>query len=106
MSSQPSVPDPLYWIHNQDKIYHFLEYGFLGMLLTHALSPIREKKGIITVIIICSLYAITDEVHQGFVPNRDASIADWIADTIGAAFASRVYLQLYDYWMRKWQKQN
>ena len=32
-------------------------------------------------------YGITDEVHQWFVPGRFASVADWIADALGAAVA-------------------
>ena len=37
-----------------------------------------------------SLYGISDEIHQSFVPFRDAEVSDVIADTIGAF--SGVYL--------------
>ncbi len=31
-----------------------------------------------------TLYGISDEIHQSFVPFREADVADVIADTIGA----------------------
>jgi VanZ family protein len=35
-------------------------------------------------LLIASLYGVSDEVHQAFVPGRDSSPFDWLADTIGA----------------------
>ena len=32
-----------------------------------------------------------DEVHQSFVPGRDASVYDWLADTLGAGFGVLVF---------------
>ncbi len=37
-----------------------------------------------------SLYGISDEIHQSFVPFREAEVADVIADILGAF--SGVYL--------------
>lgn len=36
-------------------------------------------------VLFCLLYAVSDEVHQMFVPNRDASKFDFIADAFGIA---------------------
>jgi VanZ family protein len=36
-------------------------------------------------ILIASLYGMTDEGHQHFVPGRSMSTLDWVADTIGAS---------------------
>ena len=33
----------------------------------------------------CSSYGISDETHQYFVPNRDASFFDFIADVVGGS---------------------
>ncbi|MCJ7831586.1 MAG: VanZ family protein [Dehalococcoidia bacterium] len=37
--------------------------------------------------VLAALYAASDEYHQGFVPGRDASWADWGLDVAGAAAA-------------------
>jgi VanZ family protein len=39
-------------------------------------------------ILTASAYGLTDEVHQAFVPLREASWQDWLADTIGATLAA------------------
>jgi VanZ family protein len=36
---------------------------------------------------LSSLYGISDELHQSFVPGRTPDVHDWIADTWGAAVA-------------------
>jgi VanZ family protein len=35
-----------------------------------------------------SLYGLTDEFHQRFVPHRSAELGDWAADTLGAALGA------------------
>jgi VanZ family protein len=34
------------------------------------------------------MYAVTDEIHQMFVPGRTADAADLVADTIGVALGT------------------
>ena len=36
---------------------------------------------------IASLYGISDEFHQSFVPGRTPDVVDWLADTSGALLA-------------------
>lgn len=38
-------------------------------------------------VLLASLYGVSDEVHQAFVPGRSADLLDWLADTAGAAVA-------------------
>jgi VanZ family protein len=37
--------------------------------------------------VIAALYAVTDEIHQAFVPTRNASPVDVLIDAVGAAIA-------------------
>jgi VanZ family protein len=48
-------------------------------------SGVKVKKSFIITFIFCFLYAVSDEVHQIFVPGRAFAIRDIIIDTSGAA---------------------
>lgn len=45
---------------------------------------IQNKKKIIYSVLLCMLYAITDEIHQHFVPGRSCELRDVLIDTTGA----------------------
>jgi VanZ family protein len=66
-----------------DKVFHALEFGLLGLLVAWALGFERQRGMLIAFVFAC-LYALLDEVHQSFVPGRNASLGDWLADAIGA----------------------
>jgi VanZ family protein len=74
-----------------DKVGHFGIYFILGYLLTRMLcaGDVNKltKSVFIGAIILGSLYGMSDEIHQMFVPGRNADIADWIADTLGVISA-------------------
>lgn len=59
------------------KIAHALEYALLGALLFRALANVPAA------VVVGSLYAVTDEVHQSFVEGRVGSPLDWGIDTVG-----------------------
>lgn len=64
-------------------IGHFTEFCLLGASLVNALRwhmPLQQSVG--AAIILGSLYGITDEIHQLFVPGRSCDPADWLVDTI------------------------
>jgi VanZ family protein len=44
--------------------------------------------GAFAVVGLCTLYGISDEVHQSFVPGRDASAGDVAKDFAGASLAA------------------
>ena len=71
-----------------DKFIHFAVYVILGMLFFRAFRIQRFKENINMVIVLSilssSLYGISDEVHQYFVPYRDADIMDILADVAGS----------------------
>ena len=70
------------------KTLHMVEYGTLFLLCVRA-SNMSGKVGIWEVykraFIITILYAISDELHQTFVPTREGSLRDVIIDGIGAS---------------------
>jgi VanZ family protein len=43
------------------------------------------RKAALVALLIASLYAATDELHQTFVKGRKGSPVDWAIDTAGAA---------------------
>jgi VanZ family protein len=73
------------------KSAHFTEYAILGFWCSLAIYRQSPKayltKGVILATLICGLYAISDEGHQVFVPNRTPAVKDVLIDSIGAAFA-------------------
>lgn len=66
---------------------HFIEYAVLAILLFRALRPKRSLRATLLIAAIAaSLYGITDELHQAFVPMRTPDPMDWATDTVGALF--------------------
>ena len=70
---------------NSDKVLHTLAYILLAFLFyrTFKRSGIR-KYVFILAFLSASIYGISDEIHQYYVPGRDAAIGDLFADFFGA----------------------
>lgn len=68
------------------KVFHGCIFFVLGVLVYLLLNTysIVDKRLIIYSIVICLLYAISDEVHQTFVSERSGEIRDVIIDTLGS----------------------
>jgi len=70
------------------KTLHFCEYALLFTLWFRAFgSRKNEANQIRGAFILSFLWAVTDEVHQLFVPTRDGKIRDILIDTAGIFFA-------------------
>ncbi len=74
------------------KCAHVGEYAVLALLVWRVLhkpappgrSPWRwSEAGLVLALV--ALYAASDEIHQAFVPSREASAGDVLLDTTGAA---------------------
>jgi len=118
-----AVASGIFWFSHQsgsglpdtgvDKIQHALAYGVLALALWHGLGNrfrvprVAARRGMIAAT-IAALYGWSDEFHQSFIPGRDASLYDWIADVFGAvvvvtmlAWASFAGLRgVWDNWTR------
>lgn len=75
----------------QDKLMHMTAYGILGVLILGGMSlPVTgynfNQVGLAT--FIATLYGITDEWHQAYVPGRDSDVLDLVADCLGALLAT------------------
>ena len=64
------------------KTAHCVEYLILGILVYNMFKSYDKKE--FFAIIVCMLYAISDEVHQSFVPGRSCQISDILIDGIGS----------------------
>src|SRR5690625_733386 len=75
------------------KSAHFIAYLMLGIFIIHALyvSDLRRYDGIIIAIAISCFYAISDEIHQIFIPGRSGEIRDVMIDTFGATSGILLY---------------
>jgi len=68
------------------KSAHVAEYFILGILVINAVkaSKVPDPRSFILSFLICILYAASDEIHQYFVPGREAQVLDVVIDSIGA----------------------
>ncbi|MEK7845867.1 MAG: VanZ family protein [Nitrospinota bacterium] len=80
--------------HGTDKLLHFIEYAVLGFLMSYSLKKSGVKRYILTGWLFAALYALTDEIHQAFVPMRNASIFDFGADSIGGIIGSFIFKKI------------
>jgi VanZ family protein len=72
---------------------HAAVYLVLGILVMNAfiMSGVRGYKAFVFSLIFCILYAISDEVHQLFVPGRGTEVTDVLIDGIGALIGIGLY---------------
>lgn len=79
------------------KAAHFGIYLVLGMCVMWAMFDKAAKiKKIYTIsVMICVFYAISDELHQLFVPERAAMALDVCIDSLGAFLGCSLVLLMY-----------
>jgi len=70
------------------KLAHFTVYFVLGVLVFLNLKEytVIEKKEIFLLFLFCMLYAISDEIHQSFIPGRSCELKDVMIDSCGSLF--------------------
>jgi VanZ family protein len=74
---------------NFDKVIHMCAYIPLAYLVYLSLKKSGISKYVfVSALVFASIYGISDEFHQVFVPGRDASVGDFLADTLGAFLGS------------------
>lgn len=72
-----------------DKIAHMAIYAVLGALIARAISGGRLSattwRHLVVAVVLSTLYGVSDEWHQSFVPDRTPDAMDLMADALGAA---------------------
>jgi VanZ family protein len=91
--SHPEEQLPSFLLQDvSDKVLHAVEYGILALLCYRAFrwaaGPAVARQAVVLAIVTASVYGVTDEVHQFFVPFRESSWLDWLADTVGATIVA------------------
>lgn len=92
LSSLQHIDLPFKGISYNDLIIHGIAYFAFGVTLLIAANGTEglKTRPIIVYGVLLALgmvFALSDEIHQAFVPNRDCSLADFLADSIGLSVA-------------------
>ena len=91
---------------NEDTIRtlaHFCEFAGLGFLMCNFLFALKDKLRPFLSIFFSVVYAISDEIHQYFVPERACQLSDLAVDSCGVVFGIAVFCVLITI-IRKTQK--
>ena len=73
--------------HLVRKNAHFIIYFFLGIfaMLALELTTLKLSTSAVIALVLCMIYAVTDEFHQLFVDGRGTQLKDILIDWAGAA---------------------
>ena len=89
--SHPEVYVPSLMMDLGDKALHAIEYGLLGILTYRAFrfggSAHTASRAVLLAIVASTAYGLTDEIHQAFVPLREADVWDFLTDALGSSLA-------------------
>ena len=93
LSSQ-SDPLPQLTAAVWDKALHCVEFAGLAVLLGRAFLGEGRSRGraFLAAVVVASLYAASDEIHQIWVEGREPAFADWVAGSIGAIGGAALYV--------------
>lgn len=90
------------WQHTARKTAHVTLYFMLGLLCMTVLLQyaLKMKMRFVTALGIAVGYAITDEIHQLFVPGRGALVSDVFIDAFGALAGVLLAVLVHWLWSR------
>lgn len=76
------------------KLAHFTLYFVLGMIASGLFVTVKNRGMLFKSAVswgVCVLYAISDEIHQHFVPERVCAALDVLIDSVGAILAVMLF---------------
>lgn len=65
------------------KSAHLVLFALLGLFVYNSIDLPKGRKRFLIALIICILYAVSDEVHQYFIPGRACRVSDIVIDGVG-----------------------
>ncbi len=79
------------------KCAHLSLYLILGILVISLLREymVINTKLVLLSLLICFLYACSDEIHQLFIPGRSGEVRDVLIDTLGACLGVSFYYLVF-----------
>lgn len=93
-----NLPESDIGFSNIDKIFHFVEFFILGLLIKFSLyeREISSQKAIVfTTIIFGFSLACIDELHQSFIRGRVCSVEDLLFDFLGISVSFFSYKNFF-----------
>ena len=94
LSSIPGEDIPVLFKY-QDVFLHLIEYAVFALLFSRAIKAYHPRlsfnRRFVAVFIFSFLYALSDEFHQFFIPQRYFSMLDLMYDGIGIAMADILF---------------
>ena len=93
-----NLPESDIGFSNIDKVFHFVEFFILGLLIKFSLyeREISSQKVIVfTTIIFGFSLACIDELHQSFIRGRVCSVEDLLFDFLGISVSFFSYKNFF-----------
>ncbi len=105
VSTMSQVAPPDLGVTWTDKIYHFGEYFVYALLIFRAFPSVRNsprKALYYTLLFTFGLaYGGIDERVQYYIPGRDSSVFDWMADAVGYLVGGTLFVLWRHRWARR-----
>ncbi len=73
---------------------HFCEFAALGFLMCNFIFALKDKLKPFFSILFSFIYAVSDEIHQYFIPERACQLSDLTIDLGGIVFGVVVFCLL------------
>lgn len=87
------------------KLAHMTEFAFFAMVALTTVEAMKARRPGLRAMLLTALLASTDELHQLFVPGRNAMLADVLIDCLGGALGVEVLLLIRRiFWKRSRMK--
>ena len=74
---------------------HFCEFAALGFLSANMLFAYKDKLKPVLTALFSIGYAVTDEIHQIFVPERACQLSDLAVDSAGIILGTFIFSIIY-----------
>ena len=89
--------------HYVRKAAHFTVFAILGVIVYNLFASydIDRRKAVLFTALVCLVYAISDEIHQLFVPGRAGMVKDVMIDFSGSLTALGVIYHMFGKKVRK-----